>query len=148
MDADGNNAILLVDDNPADVELTLEALKGVPEAGRVWVVGDGEEAIEFLRRTGRWTQAPRPYLVLLDLNLPKKNGWEVLEEINEDGDLSLIPVVVVTSSDSERDIQASRQLNAKGYLTKPMALDGYLDMVKSVTTFWMGELKLSAGGSR
>ena len=136
--------ILLVEDNPGDVRLTREALRegGVP--GRVSVAADGVEALSFLRRQGKHAQAPRPDLILLDLNLPRKNGREVLAEVKQDPQLRRIPVVIMTSSDDEKDILAAYNLYVNCYVTKPVDLDQFIGVVKSIETFWLSIVKLPA----
>jgi two-component system, chemotaxis family, response regulator Rcp1 len=134
--------VLLVEDNPGDVRLTREALK----EGKVWNnlshVPDGVEALAFLRRQGRYADAPRPDVILLDLNLPKKDGREVLEEVKSDPDLRSIPVVVLTSSEAERDIARAYALHANCYITKPVDLDQFITVVQSIENFWFSVVKL------
>jgi CheY-like chemotaxis protein len=127
----------MVEDNPGDVRLTVEALKEGKVRNNLHIAEDGVEALAFLRRQGRYAEAPRPDLVLLDLNLPKKNGREVLEEIKEDPDLRRIPVVILTVSQAEQDIVKSYNLHANCYITKPVDLDQFLDVVKSIENFWL-----------
>lgn len=134
--------ILLVEDNPGDVRLTREALKEGKILNNLNVVTDGVEAIAFLRREGNYTSAPRPELILLDLNLPKKDGREVLAEIKRDPDLKLIPVVILTSSAAEQDIVKSYNLHANCYVTKPVDLDQFIEVVKSIENFWLAVVKL------
>jgi len=134
--------ILLVEDSPADVRLTQEALKEYKVLNNLSVVGDGEQAIAFLRREGEYANAPRPDLVLLDLNLPKKDGREVLSEIKKDKKLRRIPVVVLTTSKAEEDILKAYNLNANCYVTKPVDLDQFMKVVKSVGCFWLSIVKL------
>lgn len=136
--------ILLVEDNPGDVRLTIEALKDTKLHNRLNVVNDGVEAIAFLHREGVYAEMPRPDLILLDLNLPKKDGREVLEEIKNDPDLRRIPVVVLTTSSDERDILESYNLHANCYITKPVDLTQFLVIVKSIHNFWFGIVKLSS----
>ena len=134
--------ILLVEDDPADVELTSEALKD----SKLWIklrtVEDGEEAMAFLRRKGKYQDAPEPDLVLLDLNLPKKDGREVLKEIKEDPDLKHIPVVILTTSSSEKDIVRTYHLGANCYITKPVGLDQFISVVSAIDNFWFTVVKL------
>jgi len=137
--------ILLVEDNPGDVRLTMEALKEHKVLNKLSVVNDGVEAIAFLRREGRYADAHRPDLILLDLNLPKKNGKEVLAEIKTDPDLKRIPVVVLTASSSEKDILNSYNLSANCYITKPVSLDQFVEVVKSIENFWLTIVKLPPG---
>jgi two-component system, chemotaxis family, response regulator Rcp1 len=135
-------SVLLVEDNPGDVRLTIEALKDVKLHNQLNVVHDGVEAIAFLRREGIYADAPRPDLILLDLNLPRKDGREVLEEIKSDEDLRRIPVVVLTTSSSEKDILESYNLHANCYITKPVDLGQFLTIVKSIQNFWFSIVKL------
>lgn len=129
--------ILMVEDNPGDVRLTVEALKEAKVRNNLCTVGDGVEALAFLRREGRHAEAPRPDLILLDLNLPKMNGREVLAEIKEDPNLRRIPVVILTVSQAEQDIVKSYNLHANCYITKPVDLDQFLEVVKSIENFWL-----------
>ncbi|HEU6435971.1 MAG TPA: response regulator [Nitratidesulfovibrio sp.] len=138
--------ILLVEDDPGDVRLTREALKGNRVSNRLFVVEDGEEAMSFLRREGEYADAPRPDLVLLDLNLPRKNGREVLEEIKSTPDLRSIPVVVLTTSRQERDILNAYDLNANCYITKPVGWEQFLEVVGQIEHFWMGIVTLPVKG--
>ncbi len=137
-----NIDILLVEDNPGDVRLTKEALKENKIGNNLYVVGDGAEAMEFLHNKGIYAQKPRPDLILLDLNLPKKDGREVLAEIKEDKDLKHIPVVILTTSKSEDDIVKTYNLHANCYITKPVDLDQFLTVVKSIEDFWISIVKL------
>jgi CheY-like chemotaxis protein len=134
--------VLLVEDNPGDVRLTREALK----EGRMWsnlhVVEDGEVALAFVRQQGAYTNAPRPDLILLDLNLPKINGREVLSNIKADENLKRIPVVILTTSQSEEDILKAYNLNANCYITKPVDFDQFLKVVRVVEEFWLTIVKL------
>jgi len=134
--------ILLVEDNPGDVRLVVESFKEAKVSNNLSVVGNGEEALAFLRRTGAHTNAPKPDLILLDLNLPKKDGREVLAEIKQDPRLKLIPVVIVTSSDAEQDIVRSYELHANAYVTKPVGFDQFMDVIRSVERFWLSIVKL------
>jgi CheY-like chemotaxis protein len=134
--------ILLVEDNPGDVRLTKEALKEVKIHNTLSVVMDGQAAIDFLRKTGEYANAKRPDLILLDLNLPKKNGREVLAEIKNDPDLKLIPVVVLTTSQAETDIIRSYSLHANSYVTKPVDMAQFIAVVKAVESFWFSIVKL------
>jgi CheY-like chemotaxis protein len=134
--------ILLVEDNPGDVRLTREAFKDAKLHNNLSVVQDGVEAMAFLRREGQYSAAPRPDLVLLDLNLPKKDGREVLEEIKYDDDLKRIPVVVLTTSSAEKDVLESYNLHANCYITKPVDLAQFLAIVKSIQSFWFSIVKL------
>jgi len=134
--------ILLVEDNPGDVRLTQEALREAKVRNQLHVVEDGVQAMEFLRRTGPYADAPRPDLILLDLNLPRKDGREVLEEIKQDRSLMRIPVVVLTTSRAEEDILRSYDLHANCYVTKPVDLDQFITIVKSIEDFWLTIVKL------
>ncbi len=134
--------ILLVDDNIGDVVLTKEALKGADFSSHVNVARDGFEALEFLRRTGKFSSAPRPDLILLDINMPRKNGCEVLEEIRGDEDLRIIPVVILTSSEAEDDIRRSYELGANCFVTKPADLDEMVKAVQAINFFWLTVAKL------
>ena len=134
--------ILLVDDNIGDVVLTKEALKGADFTNRVSIARDGFEALDFLRRTGKFANAPKPDLILLDINMPRKNGCEVLEEIRRDEDLKLIPVVILTSSEAEDDIRRAYELRANCYVTKPADLDEMVKIVQAIDFFWTTVAKL------
>jgi chemotaxis family two-component system response regulator Rcp1 len=134
--------ILLVEDNLADVRLTQEALKEEKLYNCLSVVNDGVEALAFLRREGKYANAMRPDLILLDLNLPRKDGREVLKEIKDDPDLKSIPVVVLTISDAEKDIMISYNLHANCYITKPLDLNQFSIVVKSIQDFWLTIVKL------
>ena len=134
--------ILLVEDSPGDVQLTIEALRDAKVNTNLHVCHDGEEAIAFLRREGDFADAPRPDLVLLDLNLPKKSGHEVLTEIKGDPGLRRIPVVILSTSDAERDVLAAYDQNANCYVTKPVDLDQFWEVVRSIDQFWLRLAKL------
>ena len=134
--------ILLVEDNPADVRLTTEMLKEEKAYNNLHVVHDGVEAMAFLRKEGKYAKAPRPDLILLDLNLPKKDGREVLKEIKEDENLKIIPVVVLTVSKAEEDILRSYKLHANCYITKPVDLNQFIKVAKSIQDFWVALVKL------
>lgn len=140
--------VLLVEDNPGDVRLTREALKEGKVCNNLSVVPDGVEAMAFLRRQGPYAGAPRPDVILLDLNLPKKDGREVLEEVKGDPELRSIPVVVLTSSEAERDIARAYALHANCYITKPVDLDQFITVVKSIEDFWFSIVKLPQEGLR
>lgn len=128
--------ILLVDDNPGDVDLTREGLAESKILNHLHVVGNGVEALAFLRRHGQYADAPRPDLILLDLNLPVKDGCETLREIKTDEDLKRIPVVVLTTSKDEHDVLKSYNLHANCYVAKPLKLDQYHHIVQSLQYFW------------
>jgi two-component system, chemotaxis family, response regulator Rcp1 len=134
--------ILLVEDNPGDVRLAVEALRDAKVANRLHVVEDGVEAMSFLRREGRYAVVPRPDLILLDLNLPRKDGREVLVEVKQDADLKRIPVVILTSSAAEQDVVQAYNLHANCYITKPVDLDQFLKVVRSIEDFWLIVVKL------
>lgn len=134
--------ILLVEDNPGDVRLTQEVFKESKIRNRLHVVKDGVEAMAFLRRQGKCTDGVRPDLILLDLNLPKKDGREVLAEIKADDDLKRIPVVVLTISKAEEDILRSYNLHANCYLNKPIEFEQFIKLVKYIEEFWLTIVKL------
>ena len=134
--------ILLVEDNPGDVRLTQEALKENKMLNHLSVVVEGEDAISFLRQEGEYATAIRPDLILLDLNLPRKDGREVLAEIKADEHLKRIPVVVLTTSSAEQDILKSYDLHANCYITKPVDLDQFITIVRSIEDFWLTIVKL------
>jgi CheY-like chemotaxis protein len=134
--------ILLVEDNPGDVRLTEEAMKEAKMRNNLSVACDGVEAMAFLRQEGEYADAPRPDVVLLDLNLPKKDGRAVLAEIKADPDLRRIPVVILTSSKAEEDVLNSYDLHANCYVTKPGDLEQFIEVVKSVGDFWVQIVKL------
>jgi len=138
----GSIQVLLVEDNPGDVRLTKEALKEGKMLNRVTVVGDGVEALSFLRRQGKYADAGQPDLILLDLNLPKKDGRQVLAEIKVDPGLKRIPVVVLTTSSAEEDILKTYDLHANCYVTKPVDLEQFMRVVKSIEDFWITVVKL------
>ncbi|HXN71364.1 MAG TPA: response regulator [Candidatus Acidoferrales bacterium] len=134
--------VLLVEDSPGDVRLTQEAFRDANSAVHLHVASDGIEAMAFLRREGIHSQAPRPDLILLDLNLPKMDGREVLAHIKDDAKLKTIPTVILTTSDAEADIVKSYQLQANCYLSKPVQLDAFETLVKSINDFWLTKVKL------
>lgn len=138
--------ILLVEDNPGDVRLTIEALKEAKVLNQLTVVKDGIEALSLLRRQGQHARAARPDLILLDLNLPKKDGREVLAEIKADDNLKPIPVVILTTSQDEQDVLKSYNLYANCYITKPVDLDQFITVVKSIEDFWLGIVVLPKNG--
>ncbi len=137
--------ILLVEDNPGDVRLTQEALRESKLVNHLSVTRDGVEAMAFLRREGEYAAAPRPDLILLDLNLPRKDGREVLQEIKEDTSLRRIPVAVLTMSDAEEDIVKTYNLHANCYIRKPLDIDQFVKVVKSVENFWFVIVTLPPG---
>ncbi len=134
--------ILLVEDNPGDVLLTKEAFREGRLAHRLSVVEDGEDALHFLRQEGKHADAPRPDLILLDLNLPKKDGRELLAEVKGDPVLRHIPVIVLTTSDAEQDVWRAYKLHANCYLTKPVQMDDFLNKIRSVEDFWLTVVRL------
>lgn len=134
--------ILLVEDNPGDVRLTREAFKEGAIDNDLHVVTDGADALDFLYRRGDYEEAPRPHLVLLDLNLPEVDGLEVLEEIKSDPDLKHLPVVILTSSAAEEDIVRGYELQSNAYLTKPIDPDEFIELVRTFEEFWFKLVKL------
>jgi CheY-like chemotaxis protein len=134
--------ILLVEDSPGDVTLTIEALRDAKVANNLHVARDGEEALRFLRREGAYADRPRPDLVLLDLNMPRKDGREVLAEMKADPVFKRIPVVVLTTSQSEDDVAAAYNLSANCYVAKPVDLDQFLGVVRAIDDFWLSLVKL------
>lgn len=149
MNSTDNNArsieILLVEDNPGDVVLTLEAMREAKIHNHMHVVEDGVEAMEFLRHQGRFGDAPRPDLILLDLNLPRKDGREVLAEVKADPELKRIPVVVLTTSRSEEDVLRAYDLHANCYVTKPVDLTQFMKIVNLIDEFWINVVTLPKG---
>lgn len=139
--------ILLVEDSPGDVRLTQEAFKGGKVANNLHVVQDGEEALLYLQRRGKYRDARRPDLVLLDLNLPKIDGREVLRTIKSDPDLKSIPIVILTTSSAEEDILKTYNDHANCYVTKPMKFEEFIGAVKSIEDFWLSIVKLPDGGT-
>jgi CheY-like chemotaxis protein len=127
----------MVEDSPTDAQLTIEALHAAKVANRLSHVEDGVEALRYLRRQGPYTDAPRPDLILLDLNLPRKDGREVLDELKRDPNLKVIPVVVLTTSRSEQDVLRSYQLHANCYITKPVDFSQFMEVVKTIENFWL-----------
>jgi len=134
--------LLLVEDNPGDVRLTRETLKDSKIKVELNVVEDGVEALAFLRREGKYAKAPRPDLILLDLNLPRKDGREVLAEIKQDPDLRRIPVIIMTISSAEEDILRSYNLHANAYVTKPLNLEQFGRITRAIEDFWFTIVKL------
>jgi len=137
--------ILLIEDNPGDVRLTMEAFKEGKVRNALHVAKDGVEALAFLNRGSEYADAPRPDLILLDLNLPKKDGRQVLAEIKADEDLRRIPVVILTTSSAEEDILKTYDLHANCYITKPVDLDQFIKVVRSIEEFWLTIVKLPGG---
>ncbi|HVJ10977.1 MAG TPA: response regulator [Burkholderiales bacterium] len=146
VERNGPIEILLVEDNPGDVRLTKEALKEGKVYSNLHTVKDGVEAMEFLRRQGKYKDAPRPDIILLDLNLPRKDGREVLEEIKSDELLKRIPVVVLTTSKAEEDVLRTYNLHANCYVTKPVDLEKFMVVVKSIDVFWLTVVTLPPNG--
>lgn len=136
--------ILLVEDNPDDAELTVETLQEGKIVNNITVIEDGEEALDFLHRRGRHAEAPRPDLILLDLQLPKRNGREILAEIKEDSELKRIPVVILTTSSSDDDVLGSYNRHANCFVTKPVDLDDFISSVRKIEDFWLAFVKLPA----
>src|ERR1041385_3327896 len=128
--------ILLVEDNPGDIRLPKEALKESKISNHLHVAIDGVEAIDFLRKRGRFANSPTPDLILLDLNLPRKGGIEVLAEIKLNGDLKVIPIIVLSTSQSEKDILKSYQLHVNCFVTKPVEFDEFMTALRSIEAFW------------
>jgi CheY-like chemotaxis protein len=148
VEKNGPIEILLVEDNPGDVRLTREALKEGKVYSNLHTVKDGIEAMDFLRRKGEYADVPRPDIILLDLNLPKKDGREVLEEIKTDENLKRIPVVVLTTSKAEEDVLRTYNLHANCYVTKPVDLEKFIVVVKSIDVFWLTVVTLPPNGHR
>jgi two-component system, chemotaxis family, response regulator Rcp1 len=134
--------ILLVEDSPSDAKLAIKALSLAKVTNKVDLVEDGVEAMEYLRQKGKYQQSPRPDLILLDLNLPRKDGREVLEELKSDADLKTIPVVVLTSSKEEQDVFRSYQLHANCYITKPVNFERFIEVIQSIENFWLSVVVL------
>jgi len=134
--------LLLVEDSEPDVRLTKEALREAKVWNNLWVVEDGVEAMDFLRRQGRYADAPRPDLILLDLNLPRKDGRQVLMEIKADPALRRIPVVILTTSRDEADVLRAYDLHANCYITKPVDFNRFMEVVKSIEDFWLTVVRL------
>ena len=140
--------ILLVEDSPSDVRLTREALKEAKVLNTLHVVQDGMAALDFLRKEGPYAGSPSPDLILLDLNLPKKDGREVLAEVKQDENLRRIPVVVLTTSRAEEDVVRSYNLHANAYVTKPVDLQQFLEVVRTIEAFWLAVVTLPPGEKR
>ena len=137
--------ILLVEDNPGDIRLTQEALKESQMEIHLDVVSDGEQALDFLMKRNKHVDAILPHIILLDLNLPKKNGIEVLKEVKADEKLKRIPIIVLTTSDADHDISKAYSLHANCYILKPVDFDDFARVIKLVETFWFGTVQLSLG---
>jgi CheY-like chemotaxis protein len=140
--------ILLAEDNPGDARLAMEALREAKVRNNVYIVMDGVEAMAFLRKEGKYAEKPRPDVILLDLNMPRKDGREVLAEVKADPDLKRIPVVILTVSQAEQDILKSYNLHANCYITKPVDLDQFLIVVKSIEDFWFTVVRLPPNGMK
>ncbi len=140
--------ILLVEDNPGDADLAREALEGSKINNNLYVVEDGDVAMKFLHRNIGYHDVPRPDLILLDLNLPKKDGREVLADIKEDNNLKRIPVVILTSSHAEEDVLKSYNLHANCYITKPIDLNQFVKVVRSIENFWFSIVVLPPNGEK
>ena len=140
--------ILLVEDNPGDADLAREALEGSKFHNILNVVDDGEKAMAYLRRDGLYTEVSRPDLILLDLNIPKKDGRQVLAEIKEDDNLKRIPVVILTTSRAEEDVIKSYNLHCNCYITKPIDLNQFLSVVRSIEDFWLSIVVLPPNGAK
>jgi CheY-like chemotaxis protein len=140
--------ILLVEDNPGDADLAREALEGSKFHNILNVVDDGEKAMAYLRRDGLYTEVSRPDLILLDLNIPKKDGRQVLAEIKEDDNLKRIPVVILTTSRAEEDVMKSYNLHCNCYITKPIDLNQFLSVVRSIEDFWLSIVVLPPNGAK
>jgi chemotaxis family two-component system response regulator Rcp1 len=138
--------ILLVEDNPGDVRLTREALKDAKVLNNLYVTGDGIEALAFLKRQGKYKDMARPDLILLDLNLPKMDGHEVLAEIKANPELRRIPVVILTTSRAEEDILKTYDLHANCYITKPVDLEKFIEVISAIEDFWLTIVKLPRDG--
>lgn len=134
--------ILLAEDNPGDVKLTRKALEQGDLLNNLHVVTDGVETMKFLRKDGEYADTPMPDLLLLDLNMPRKDGRQVMEDMDADPELSRIPVVVLTSSDAEEDVVRSYELSANAYLTKPVNFEGFVDIIKRLENFWFEVVKM------
>ena len=134
--------VLLVEDSPGDVRLTRDAFRETNESIRLHVAVDGVEAMDFLKKRGAFVDSPRPDFILLDLNIPKMDGREVLAQIKRDNDLKTIPTIILTTSDSEADIKKSYELQANCYLNKPVQLEDFESVVKSINDFWTTKVKL------
>jgi two-component system, chemotaxis family, response regulator Rcp1 len=148
VERNGPIEILLVEDNPGDVRLPREAMKEGKVYSNLHTVKDGVEAMEFLRRQGKYSSVPRPDIILLDLNLPKKDGREVLQEIKTDDSLKRIPVVVLTTSKAEEDVLRTYNLHANCYVTKPVDLEKFMVVVKTIDVFWLTVVTLPPNGHK
>jgi CheY-like chemotaxis protein len=140
--------VLLVEDDPGDVLMTQEAFEQHGILSSLHVVGDGEQALQFLRRTGEFARAPRPGLILLDLNLPRRNGLEVLADVKGDSDLAVIPVVMLTTSQAEEDIVRSYSMHASAYIAKPVDYDRFMDVIRQIDGFYLTLAKLPGAAAQ
>ena len=134
--------VLLVEDDPGDILMTKEAFEHYKIRNHLHVVTDGEQALQFLHRTGDYAAAPRPGLILLDLNLPRRSGHEVLAELKEDPELRVIPVVILTTSQAEEDILRSYSLHANAYVSKPVDFERFIDVIRQIDNFFITVVKL------
>lgn len=134
--------ILLIEDSPSDAALTVEALEAGKIANNLMRVADGVEAMAYLRKQDRFAESPRPDLIMLDLNLPKKDGREVLQELKSDPSLKLIPIIVLTTSRADKDVMQSYALNANCFITKPVDFQQFIDVVRSIERFWLSVVTL------
>ncbi len=134
--------ILLIEDNPVDIRMTQEAFRDYKVANNIYSVTDGEAAMDFIYRRGEYTDAPRPDLILLDLNLPKKHGSEILNDVKADPKLRAIPIVILTTSDLDEDMMGSYCHNANAFITKPIEFDDFVTMMRSVGEFWLTFVRL------
>jgi CheY-like chemotaxis protein len=134
--------ILLVEDNPGDVRLIIEAFKDTEIPHNLVVAPDGMEAMQMINKEGKYSNTSRPKLIILDLNLPKKSGWEVLKEIKHDDSLKKIPIVILTTSSAEKDIEETYDNHVNAYLTKPVDLNQFINVAKSIQDFWLNNVKL------
>jgi len=134
--------VLLVEDDPGDIQMTREAFQHHKIQNKLHVVTDGEQALQFLHQTGEYTSAPRPGLILLDLNLPRRSGHEVLAELKEDPQLRVIPVVILTTSQAEEDILRSYSLHANAYVSKPVDFERFMDVIRQIDNFFVTVVKL------
>jgi CheY-like chemotaxis protein len=134
--------VLLVEDDPGDILMTREAFQHHKIQNKLHVVTDGEQALQFLHRTGEYTSAPRPDLILLDLNLPRRSGHEVLAELKEDPQLRIIPVVILTTSQAEEDVLRSYSLHANAYVSKPVDFERFMDVIRQIDSFFVTVVKL------
>ncbi len=130
-------SILLVEDNPDDIIITKRALQKGKVKNRLYIVHDGEEALHFLKRTGPYEDAPKPALILLDLKMPKVNGFEVLEEVKQDKDLKSIPIIMLTTSAREIDIEKAYQLGCNNYIIKPVSFENFIQTVTKMKEYWL-----------